>query len=205
MKEKNTETRTEQLKERILEATIRVFNRKGLKLTMDDLAEELSMSKKTIYTVFTDKQALFAEMVDYCFDKIKESERMVMEDESLPTVEKLRKVLGVMPEGYQEIDLRQIYPLKNKFPDIYRKVEERLENGWEQVIELLRRGMAEGSIRELSIPLFKMIFEAAVEQFFQRDILVVNELSYTQALNEVVCILVDGIALTENESNRKEK
>ena len=205
MKEKNTETRTEQLKERILEATIRVFNRKGLKLTMDDLAEELSMSKKTIYTVFTDKQALFAEMVDYCFDKIKESERMVMEDESLPTVEKLRKVLGVMPEGYQEIDLRQIYPLKNKFPDIYRKVEERLENGWEQVIELLRRGMAEGSIREVSIPLFKMIFEAAVEQFFQRDILVVNELSYTQALNEVVCILVDGIALTENESNRKEK
>ena len=204
MKEKNTETRTEQLKERILEATIRVFNRKGLKLTMDDLAEELSMSKKTIYTVFTDKQALFAEMVDYCFDKIKESERMVMEDESLPTVEKLRKVLGVMPEGYQEIDLRQIYPLKNKFPDIYRKVEERLENGWEQVIELLRRGMAEGSIREVSIPLFKMIFEAAVEQFFQRDILVVNELSYTQALNEVVCILVDGIVLTENESNRKE-
>ena len=204
MKEKNTETRTEQLKERILEATIRVFNRKGLKLTMDDLAEELSMSKKTIYTVFTDKQALFAEMVDYCFDKIKESERVVMEDESLPTVEKLRKVLGVMPEGYQEIDLRQIYPLKNKFPDIYRKVEERLENGWEQVIELLRRGMAEGSIREVSIPLFKMIFEAAVEQFFQRDILVVNELSYTQALNEVVCILVDGIALTENESNRKE-
>ena len=204
MKEKNTETRTEQLKERILEATIRVFNRQGLKLTMDDLAEELSMSKKTIYTVFTDKQALFAEMVDYCFDKIKESERMVMEDESLPTVEKLRKVLGVMPEGYQEIDLRQIYPLKNKFPDIYRKVEERLENGWEQVIELLRRGMAEGSIREVSIPLFKMIFEAAVEQFFQRDILVVNELSYTQALNEVVCILVDGIALTENESNRKE-
>lgn len=197
MKEKNTETRTEQLKERILEATIRVFNRKGLKLTMDDLAEELSMSKKTIYTVFTDKQALFAEMVDYCFDKIKESERMVMEDESLPTVEKLRKVLGVMPEGYQEIDLRQIYPLKNKFPDIYRKVEERLENGWEQVIELLRRGMAEGSIREVSIPLFKMIFEAAVEQFFQRDILVVSELSYTQALNEVVCILVDGIALTE--------
>lgn len=197
VKEKITETRTEQLKERILAATIRVFNRKGLKLTMDDLAEELSMSKKTIYTVFTDKQALFAEMVDYCFDKIKESERMVMEDASLPTVEKLRKVLGVMPEGYQEIDLRQIYPLKNKYPDIYRKVEERLENGWEQVIELLRRGMAEGSIRKVSIPLFKMIFEAALEQFFQRDILVVNELSYTQALNEVVCILVDGIALTE--------
>ena len=37
-------------KSRILEATLRVFNRKGLKFTMDDIASELSMSKKTIYT-----------------------------------------------------------------------------------------------------------------------------------------------------------
>ena len=32
-------------KEKILEATIKVFNRKGLKFTMDDIASELSMSK----------------------------------------------------------------------------------------------------------------------------------------------------------------
>ena len=42
-------------KERILEATMKVFNKKGLKFTMDDIAEELSMSKKTIYTVFDNK------------------------------------------------------------------------------------------------------------------------------------------------------
>ena len=60
-------------KEKILEATIKVFNRKGLKFTMDDIASELSMSKKTIYTVFRDKESMFFAMVDYCFDKIKES------------------------------------------------------------------------------------------------------------------------------------
>ena len=50
-------------KEKILEATIKVFNRKGLKFTMDDIASELSMSKKTIYTVFRDKESLFYQMV----------------------------------------------------------------------------------------------------------------------------------------------
>lgn len=49
----------------ILEGTIRAFNRKGLKFTMDDVAKELSMSKKTIYTVFRDKESLFFAMVDY--------------------------------------------------------------------------------------------------------------------------------------------
>ena len=46
-------------KTKILEATIKVFNKKGLKFTMDDIASELSMSKKTIYTVFKDKETMF--------------------------------------------------------------------------------------------------------------------------------------------------
>ena len=60
----------EELREDILEATIKVFNRKGLKFTMDDIETELSISKKTIYKAFDDKESMFLCMVDYCFDKI---------------------------------------------------------------------------------------------------------------------------------------
>ena len=59
-----------ELKESILRGTIQVFNKKGLKFTMDDIARELSISKKTIYTVFTDKGALVLQMVDYIFDSM---------------------------------------------------------------------------------------------------------------------------------------
>lgn len=71
----------------ILDATLRVFDQKGLKFTMDDLAKELSISKKTIYTVYDDKEALFLAMVDYIFDSIKESEQMILTDPSLSVVE----------------------------------------------------------------------------------------------------------------------
>ncbi len=40
-----------ELRESILEGTLKAFNQKGLKFTMDDLAGILGMSKKTIYTV----------------------------------------------------------------------------------------------------------------------------------------------------------
>ena len=40
---------------------------------------------------------------------------------------------------------------------------------------------------------FKLMMEAALEQFFQRDILVNSGLSYTEGLSEVVGILLDGI------------
>ena len=183
------------LRESILEGTIAVFNQKGLKFTMDDIARHLGMSKKTIYTVFDDKESLFLDMVDYLFDSIKDSERQVMEDESLGTLEKVRKILGVLPEGYQNIDFRQLYPLKEKYPNTYAKVQERLETGWETTIALLEQGMAEGVIRQVEIPLVKLMLEAALEQFFQSDILVRNNISYQDALEQVVDILVDGIAV----------
>lgn len=180
-------------KEKILEATIKVFNKKGLKFTMDDIASELSMSKKTIYTVFKDKQTMFIQMVDYCFDKIKESEEAIINDPDIDTVEKIRKVLAVMPESYMDIDFRQLYMLKAKYPKIYLKVEERLETGWESTIALINQGIEEGCIKPIKVQVLKTMLEATIEQFFQRDVLITNEISYTEGLNEVVNILVDGI------------
>ena len=129
---------------------------------MDDLAGILGMSKKTIYTVFSDKTSLFLSMVDYLFDTIKESERAILENEALSTVEKIR-------------------------------VEQRLEGGWEMTMGLLEQGIKEGCIRPVNLSIFKLMMEAALEQFFQRDILVNSGLSYTEGLSEVVGILLDGI------------
>lgn len=182
-----------EVKIKILEATIAVFNRKGLKFTMDDIAHELMMSKKTIYTVFRDKESMFYEMVDFCFDNIKGSEEEILKDPTLGTKERLKKLLGVLPEGYRDIDFRQLYLLKDKYPRIYGKVEERLENGWEKTIELIEQGIREGVFRKVKIPILKTMFEATLEQFFQRNILMDNGITYSDALDEVVNILTEGI------------
>lgn len=184
-----------ELGEKILQGTIQAFRQKGMKFTMDDIARILEISKKTIYQVFPDKETLFLAMVDYLFDRIKDSEREVLENDSLSTVEKIKAILGVMPEGYREIDFRQLYILKDKYPETYYQVEKRLETGWENSIALLEQGMAEGVIRKVDIPILKIMLEASLEQFFQRDVLLQNRISYAEALDEVVTILVDGIAV----------
>jgi len=182
-----------ELRQTILEGTIKAFNEKGLKFTMDDIAYLLSISKKTIYTVFKSKDELLLAMVEYVFDSIKESEKAVLENKEMTTIEKIRAIMGVLPEGYKEIDLKQLYLLKDKYPHIYNQVEIRLETGWEATIALLDKGIEEGVIRPIKIPIFKMMMESALEQFFKRDILVRNSISYQDALMEVVDILIDGI------------
>ena len=92
------------------------------------------------------------------------------------------------------MDLGQLYILREKYPDIYVKVEERLETGWDQTIALIEQGIKEGVVRPVNIKLVKMMFEASIEQFVSRDILVKNGISYLEALDEVVNIIVEGIA-----------
>lgn len=180
---------------RVLDGAIKAFNEKGLKFTMDDLAKILGMSKKTIYKIYSDKEDMFLAMVDYCFDMIKESEQAIVNDDSLSTLEKIHKILGVLPDSYMEIDFGQLYSLKEKYPDTYRHVEERLESGWEETIRLIEQGINEGVVRPIKISLVKTMFEATIEQFFQRDILVSNGMTYADGLKEVVNILVNGIAV----------
>jgi AcrR family transcriptional regulator len=189
----------------ILEATLRVFNQKGLKFTMDDIARAQGISKKTIYTVFRDKEEMFLALVDYIFDAVKEAEQAILQNDALDTKTKLREVLRVIPERYREVDFRQLYSLKEKYPTIYRQVELRLETGWEETIDLLNRGMEEGTLRPVSIPLVKLMLEAVLEQFFQRDILVQNGLTYQQALNEVVDVLLFGIEEKSAKSAKSAK
>ena len=45
-------------REKIINAAIDEFVDKGLKFTMDDVAKRLYMSKKTLYTVFKDKEEM---------------------------------------------------------------------------------------------------------------------------------------------------
>lgn len=193
------------LQNEILEGTIRVFNRKGMKFTMDDIAHELGISKKTIYTVFSDKQELVYNMVDYCFDSIKESEEKVLKNGGLSTVEKIRGILGVLPEGYKDIDFSRLYILKDKYPKVYARVEERLESGWDTTIFLLEQGMREGVIRKVDIALVKVMFEATLEQFFKRDVLVRNKISYSDALSQVVEIICKGIEKRREPEGMKDE
>ena len=190
---KGTPKSAAELKKYIMFGVVEVYNQKGLKFTMDDIAKELKMSKKTIYKLFDTKDELFLAMVDMMFDEIKDSEEAIVRDESLSTYEKISKILGVLPDSYSKIDFSKLNGLREKYPEVYSKVEERLETGWETTIDLLEKGMKEGCIRQVDIPIVKMMFEASLEQFFQRDILVRNRIGYVDAINEVVGIIMGGI------------
>lgn len=184
-----------ELKDRIIDAVIEEFNDKSLKFTMDDIAKRLGISKRTLYSVVQDKEALFIEAVECVFGAIKESEKEIAEDSTLEIVDKLRKILVVFPQKYKAIDYRQLYDLKVKFPRIYAKIESRLESDWDATFQIMEQTMEEGKIRRISLPVFQAIFSGTIEYYISRRTLIDSNIAYEEALQQMLDIIFNGICI----------
>ena len=185
----------DELRIRILDGAAKLFDEKGTRFTMDDLARSLGMSKKTIYLVFSDKRSIMTETIDRFFDEAFAEEHRILSDDSLSVTEQLRSIISSVPERYAGHDLSQLYVLKEKYPAVYKHWYKCREEYWKGAEELIARGIEQGVIRPVSIPIIKAMFQHTVEQFFRSDILIKNQINYKDALEEVAGILVDGISV----------
>ncbi|MGF7142579.1 AcrR family transcriptional regulator [Anaerotaenia torta] len=186
-----------ELKEKLMDAVIEAFNEKGLKFTMDDIAKHMGISKRTLYTVVEDKEALFLETMETVFGEIKKGEREILEDESLDSIEKLKRILIFLPNRYQAVDFRQLYELKDKYPRIYAKLEKRLETDWDATFQIMEQAMEEGRIRRINLQIFRAVFSGTVEYYLSRRILEENRIEYEDALRQMLDILMEGIRSRE--------
>ena len=184
---------TVEMKEKILEAAIEEFEKKGLKFTMDDIAKNLAISKKTLYAVFQNKEEMMLALADYCFADIKKSEKEILEDPDMDILTKIEKIMVVLPDRYQNIGLQNLYQLSDKYPKIYQRVETYLSTDWDATIGLLEQGMAQGKIRPIKIPILQAMVEGTIQQFFTDNILVENQIGYDDALKEMIHIIISGI------------
>jgi len=150
--------------ERILEASQELFFRYGLKsVTMDDIARNLGMSKKTIYQFFEDKNSLIISLNDQYmtrhqeyFDAITRETKNAI-DEILQMMKHMHKIFSVMNPNV-------LYDMQKYHPDAWKQQLTFKEKCmYPKVEENLRRGISEGLYREdLNIRLMAIL---RIEQF----------------------------------------
>ena len=189
----------ETLRSQILDCTTGIFSRIGLKFTMQDVAREMHISKKTIYTEFSSKEELLTAMLDRGFGDI-QARKMEVLSSNLPPQRKLREVMIALPDDYMSFDFGQMDHLEEKYPATAARLAFHLENNWEPVDRLIHQGMEEGWLRkDLDLTILKISFSATLQSFLLRTDLERNGIAYTDALNKFMDILMEGI-LTHTRS-----
>lgn len=180
----------------ILKAAEEEFQVSGLKFTMTDVAKKMHISKKTIYLYYTSKEELLMDMLKTGFDDIQNNKKKILKKE-IPLEKKIREIMIALPDQYQVIDLRMLSDLHQKYPKVYKALRTYLESDWEPVIHLLEEGMKAKKVRRISIPALQTIITATIESYLSTDVLKNSRMSYTEGLDAMMDIVMDGLLTKE--------
>jgi AcrR family transcriptional regulator len=188
-------------RELCLEQTLLILSERGLKFTMSELASQLGMSKKTIYQLFVSKEALLSEVVKNTFAKIKEAEQIILSDESLDIIQKIKALTIVLPDSYKSLNWQRVGELADKYPKIYAQIQEGLESDWESTLSLYEEAIERGLIKPTNLAVVKTMIEASIEHFLSTHDLEEGQISYIEALETMMDIILYGITTDGNATN----
>ena len=110
------------MRERILHKAAELFIALGVKsVTMDDLAQDLCMSKKTIYESFKNKYELIKATSEFVFENIKDRIDKLTENSEDSPIATLFKINLLVFEHFH--DNKNIeYQLSKYYPEIYQNL-----------------------------------------------------------------------------------
>ena len=188
-------------RELCLEQTLLILSERGLKFTMSELASQLGMSKKTIYQLFVSKEALLSEVVKNTFAKIKEEEQIILSDESLDIIQKIKALTIVLPDSYKSLNWQRVGELADKYPKIYAQIQEGLESDWESTLSPYEEAIERGLIKPTNLAVVKTMIEASIEHFLSTHDLEEGQISYIEALETMMDIILYGITTDGNATN----
>lgn len=135
------------VKEHIISAAAKAFTQKGIKtVRMDDIATGLSISKRTLYELFHDKEDLLLdvmklhreEMQEYMFQVASEAENVL---------EVLLKFFQRTAQDFQNTN-RRFFEDMEKYPKVRRYIDESRKENLDSAMEFYRKGVEQGIFRE---------------------------------------------------------
>ena len=110
------------MKEKIINKSKDMFLKLGFKsITMDDIAFEMGISKKTIYKYFSNKELLIEESTQMVHEEVRETiESTVAKNHN--AIEENFEIRRMFKEMFKYSETSPVYQLKKHYPEVYQRV-----------------------------------------------------------------------------------
>ena len=173
-----------------------IYYQYGIKsVTMDDIARELGMSKKTLYKYISNKD----ELVEYCVNSLLEKRNCAfkeIEEEKLNALEELFLVNEHIVKMLKNYNPATEYDLKKYYPHLYDKLRKyRRTNMYEAVKNNIIKGKQEGLYRkDLNEDIISRVHVSRVENSYANEMFGIDELTSWKFVREMFTYHVHGIA-----------
>ncbi|MBK8944329.1 MAG: TetR/AcrR family transcriptional regulator [Ignavibacteriae bacterium] len=167
------------------------------KITMDEIASGLRMSKKTIYKYFASKEILVDAAVKFFQSLVqKKIEDIIKSD--CNSILKIKKLTNLFAELSLKINNKMMDDLKSFRPDLWQNIDEfrtrNIEKIWKNIFE---QGKKEGYIVDYPSEIMVHVILASMQKIINPAFLINHNLSISQAFEITFGMLINGI-LTES-------
>ena len=164
-------------------------------LTMDDLARELGMSKKTLYLHFPGKDAIVEEILTGFVRDVRATAAGLFADRTLSFTAKLHRLNEAMVQRFTRMNPHIFRDLQRSAPHIYRQVEELRHKNIPLIFgQLLRQGQAAGMVRADIDPEFAIEFwRPAIQSLEHPDTLERFKLTPDRVFSQAIQLFFGGL------------
>lgn len=182
-------------RERIVETGSRIYFSRGFaKISMDDLARELRMSKKTIYKHFATKEALVREVYRAKTARIRELFEETVASHADFT-EKLYRIWSAAGRELSEMGQPYLEDLNVFTPELARELEAfRCNEINRNFLMLIEDGIRQGALRQdVNKDVLVQIYISAVMGVINARVLINSSFTIDEAFRTILDVIFDGI------------
>ncbi|HYW94699.1 MAG TPA: TetR/AcrR family transcriptional regulator [Bacteroidales bacterium] len=185
--------------EDIYNRVIELYHKFGIRsVTMDDIARELGISKKTLYQVVDDKRDLVTKVMHWEFDRV----NACMENLKVGGTNAIEELLEI--SRFVNLHLREYsssleYDLRKYYPVIYQDIHrQKREVMYHTILANIKRGKDEGLYRgELREEVIAKLYVSRFESMQEDTMFSIEELTSGEIFREIFTYHIMGIANEE--------
>ncbi|MGB9764413.1 MAG: TetR/AcrR family transcriptional regulator [Candidatus Saccharicenans sp.] len=195
------------LKDRILEKSRELFFKYGYtRLSMDEIASRLAISKATLYRYFPDKKNLFQAVIKKTRTEIMTRLEAISTDENLKVKEKLFTFFTFISRFLSGVNRELIRDMQRHLPEIWQEIKVfRREKIFPIFSALVKEGVAQGEIKsDLDARIFLEMFFYLAGEFINPDWVLENDYSPSELISSIIRIVFYGI-FTAEEPTKKDR
>jgi AcrR family transcriptional regulator len=181
-------------KTHILEQGFHFIMRDGVRsFTVESLAHQLGISKKTIYKFFPTKEDLLIKIFQYITGQIHTVFHEIMRSESNPASQFI-KVMEYIAQKVSQISVQKMADLKLRYPEVWREIEQFRLNRVDDFYKILKAGQEQGFVRpELDVRTVAMIYIQIINTTIQPEFFLEYDLPVGRTIRRFMDVVARGL------------
>lgn len=186
------------MKERILAEAERLFWKFGVRsVTMEEIAKQLGISKKTIYQHFSEKEQILYQVIQQKTSR-NQSEMECMVIDTANPIEEILSVLNMMQKNADQVSPNLLMDIKRYYPQAFSLFHQYKEGQiMRSILENIQKGIAEKLYRaDINPAILARLRVEQIELAFNHDLFPSDQYSMQDVQAELMHHFVRGM-LTE--------